>query len=153
MLSGRAYAHISSGLYGDNPMPKGGYRAAAGRPPGPLLKRTAGRPPGSRNKKTLAKLPTNMSGIEYLHAVVNDKEADVTRRDRAAGILASIEARRGIAPGKKQQAALEAQWSGYGTDWWDILHRDGEVPSSSPPLSLEPEIRAKALAEQQRQQR
>jgi hypothetical protein len=68
-----------------------------------------------------------MTGVEYLSRVLNDPAADVTRRDRAAACLASIELRAGRVQvlGKKARQQLAAAHAGEGTDWQDDLKYTG----------------------------
>lgn len=58
-------------------MAKGGYRPGAGRPKGPA----------KSSAKELATTVTKCGGrtpLEYMLTVMNDQDADVTRRDRMA---------------------------------------------------------------------
>jgi hypothetical protein len=121
---------------------RGGYRPGAGRPRGPNSKLTG--PPVTRKKTESEPVRRNldepllMTGTLWLQRVVNDPDASDVRRDRAAAILAGIENRRENQPTKKQAAETQAQWAGYGTSWWDLLHRGGQMPNTPPP----PDIRA-----------
>ena len=91
----------------------GGYRVGAGRPR------------GSKNGVRKSVAPkTDMSGTAWLKFVVNDPNADVTRRDRAAAVLANIENRRENKPGKKEQAAIDAHNAGRDpkSPWYRLLN-------------------------------
>ena len=111
---------------------KGGYRVGSGRPRG--SKNGVRKPtPIRSNYQSVADTaveadaleadaveavatptpPGNyISGLEWLRMTVNDVNADLARRDRAAQVLAAIEARKSVALGKKEQAEQAAQWAG-----------------------------------------
>jgi hypothetical protein len=88
-----------------------------------------------------------MTGVQYLKRLVNDPEVSDVRRDRAAGILASIEFRSGQTVGKKAQAQIAAKWSGYGSDWWQLLHSDEERAALEAELARDPELKARVVAD------
>jgi hypothetical protein len=115
-------------------MPRGGFRPGSGRRKGSL------------NNATLARMPTNLSGTAYLRLVVNDAGADVLRRDRAAAVLAGIENRRDLKPGKKELAQEGARLAGWGTSWWRLLN-DWDASDFNPD-GLTPEDRAEWDAKQ-----
>jgi hypothetical protein len=76
-------------------------------------------------------LPTNYTGQQWLRIVINDPNADPSRRDRAAIAMANIEAKAAEAVGKKQQADIDAQTIGGGSRWEALVNRgrveDGEA--------------------------
>lgn len=91
-------------------MPRGGYRAGAGRPRGTSTKDVV------KEAKREAK-KTNLSPLEYMLSVMNDEDAEKERRDRMAQAAAPyVHAKAAdAAPGKKEQkqaAAKEASAAG-----------------------------------------
>jgi hypothetical protein len=140
----------------------GGYRPGAGRPKGsknkpklrPKYEPTYAPPSIIPDAPTVITVQTPqkyVSGTEWLRQVVNDPNADVVRKDRAAGILAGIEARKSVALGKKEQAEQAADWAGWGTDWWKMLHRENHTPKYPPPDDVQELMReAEMKASQER---
>lgn len=107
-------------------MTKGGYRAGAGRPPG------RGRKASGAASVPYPRTGPDLTGIEYLQALVNDESAEPIRRDRAAGLLASIEFRSGQVPtGKRARAQQDAAKAGWLTEWYGLLH-DVDAPDFDP---------------------
>ena len=105
-------------------MARGGYRAGSGRPNGSKDSKPRAR---RLTKDAPAELDPNggdETGISYLLRILNDTTAVVQRRDRAAALLAAIEARSlDLAPlGKKAQAEVEAKTAAIGTRWADVVH-------------------------------
>jgi phage terminase small subunit len=126
-------------------MPKGGFRPGAGRPRGPNsplnnppMPRVRVAPPVRRNSTEPMEV---LSGTQWLQRTVNDPDADLTRRDKAAVVLATIENRKDLKPGKKEQAASAAKLAGYGTHWWAVLH--DQDSDTFDPDGLTPEDRLK----------
>lgn len=92
-------------------MAKGGYRPGAGRPK------------GSRNKTRIetpadiqrAAAYENMTPLDYMLMVMNDKAVDVERRDRMAVSAAPYcHSRKGEGLGKKQEKDEKAKAAGGG---------------------------------------
>jgi hypothetical protein len=144
-------------------MPRGGYRVGGGRPKGSGRKATSlvtaavsANPADILVAPELPPIPPrnstdplDLTGISYLQRLVRDEGADVHRRDRAAGLLASIEFRSGKIPtGKKQQAEEAAKLAGWGTEWWGLLH-DKNSPTFDPD-GLPPDERAVWEAERRK---
>src|SRR4051794_10049219 len=102
----------------------GGLRAGAGRPKGSKDVRYGDQ--SSRNmtpEPNPAALPTNYTGQEWLRIVINDPNADPSRRDRAAIAMANIEAKAAEAVGKKAQAEMDANTVGGGSRWESLVNR------------------------------
>lgn len=85
-------------------MPRGGYRAGAGRPRGASAKDVA-----KEVKRESRK--AGMSPLEYMLAVMNDADAESERRDRMAQAAAPYVHAKATdaAPGKKEQRQAEAE--------------------------------------------
>jgi len=68
--------------------------------------------------------PANMTPLAYMLAVMNDPNADVTRRDRMATAAAPYVHGRSTdeLPGKKQQAQNEAQTALDDSDWSGLVN-------------------------------
>ena len=64
-----------------------------------------------------------LSPLDYMLSVINDPEADPARRDRMAIAAAPyVHARAAdTAPGKKEQAEIEAATAERGTKWASLL--------------------------------
>lgn len=103
-------------------MSKTGYRPGAGRPKGSKTVRA----------KALDKLPADIrsaarkSGVtplDFMLAVMNDEEQDMSLRSRMAIAAAPfVHPKPGDQPkGKKEQAVEEAATAGTGTEWGDDL--------------------------------
>jgi hypothetical protein len=75
--------------------------------------------------------PTDLTGTQYLRLLINDAGADALRRDRAAAVLAGIENRRDLKPGKKAVAEEGARLAGWKTEWWRLLN-DWDAPDFNP---------------------
>jgi hypothetical protein len=121
-------------------MPRGGYRPGAGRPRKVMEPQGLPLPTPAGYRRNSVE-PVELTGIEYLKRLVNDMTADPARRDRAAGVLASIEFRSGkVATGKKVLREEAAQRAGWGTEWYALLHDPSE--SHFDPNGLTPEDRA-----------
>jgi hypothetical protein len=108
-------------------MPKGGYRAGAGRPP---YKAKAAKPLPKVPKDIVADArAAGMRPLEYMLAVLNDAAADETRRDRMA-IAAAPYCHARMADkswGKKDQRAEAAETAGEGTEWAGDLDFEGRA--------------------------
>jgi phage terminase small subunit len=104
-------------------MPRGGYRPGAGRPPGSKEVPRPARAPVQCECKGGAE-----TALQYLARVMNDRSADIARRDRCALALAAIEARTGdLALGKRARALRDAETAGLNSEWTtefgnDLLH-------------------------------
>ena len=121
---------------------RGGYRPGAGRPKGSVNGQRS--PPGIKRQMQAVpprRKPEDYTGTSWLRHVVNDPNASDIRRDRAAAVLAGIENRREAKPGKKVQAQVSAKWSGYGTEWWRLLHSDEKRAELEAELAADPELR------------
>ena len=91
-------------------MARGGYRPNAGRP-------------RSANRHQFVRGPdgTFATPLEYMLAVMNDPEADASRRDRMAIAAAAYMRPKTDVRSKKEVAAEAASSAGVGTDWGDDL--------------------------------
>jgi hypothetical protein len=93
-------------------MARGGYRPGAGRPKGARSQPKAERP--LRGKR---------SPLDYMLAVMNDADADPTRRDRMAIAAAPYVHAKADALGKKEKAAAAAhepppsEWAHLDAPW------------------------------------
>jgi hypothetical protein len=56
-------------------------------------------------------------------------------------LLAGIEARKSVALGKKEQAEQAAEWAGWGTSWWNLLHKEDHSPKYPPPDDVQEKMR------------
>ena len=88
-------------------MARGGYRPGAGRPKGTTKKASPSVAAEVRREARKA----GLSPLDYMLAVMNDDDADASRRDRMAIAAAPfVHAKPGDAPkGKKEQAQEAAQ--------------------------------------------
>ena len=90
----------------------------------------AGRPPGLKEVPRPARAPVQCeckggaeTALQYLARVMNDRSADIARRDRCALALAAIEARTGdLALGKRARALRDAETAG--DEWMISLGND-----------------------------
>lgn len=104
-------------------MPRGGPRPGSGRKPGPQSRSRQQPVPGES-----ANIGTSRSPLEYLMDLMNDVTADILRRDRAAQVLMPYchprtdAADSRVAPGKKEQADIQAKTAEIGTRWSDLVH-------------------------------
>lgn len=100
-------------------MPRGGYRAGAGRPKGS----SPSAPEPNRTRINIAAKKAGLSPLDYMLQVMNDEEADASRRDRMAVAAAPfVHAKPGDAPkGKKEEAEEASRSAGVGTDWGSDL--------------------------------
>ena len=90
-------------------MPKGGYRAGAGRPR------------GSATVRLHPKAQQAPDPLDYLLGVMRDPEADPARRDRAAIAALPFVHARADAGGKKAAAEAAARHAEAGTEWESLL--------------------------------
>lgn len=116
----------------------GGFRIGAGRPKG--SKDTRPRAPRASTKAAATPRPDKpapaMSGTQWLRFVVNDASAEPHRRDRAAAVLAGIENRTRLQPGKREAAQAASADAGKGTPWEAWLDiRDARAPSPPKPTA------------------
>src|SRR5215469_1481127 len=111
-------------------MPRGGYRPGAGRPRGSTSsKLTASLMPGITVQTSVdnTEVPEIQPGwqtpLEYMLTVLNDPNADASRRDRLAIAAAPfLHGRPADArPGKKVMAEQAARTAGIDTEWGDDL--------------------------------
>jgi len=97
-------------------MARGGYRPNAGRPKGSTWKSL---PPGTRAiefKAIEVAKAVNQTPLEYMLAIMNDPNADPTRRDRIANAAAPFMHGwpAGVRPGKKELARQGAKTAASG---------------------------------------
>ena len=111
-------------------MARGGYRPGAGRPRSSTSsKLTASLMPGikvqtsAHNTEVPEIQPGWQTPLEYMLTVLNDPNADPSRRDRLAIAAAPfVHGRPADAkPGKKKMAEEAAKSAGIGSDWGDDL--------------------------------
>ena len=96
-------------------MARGGYRPGSGRPRKSL---------DTKSIKREAR-KSGMKPLEYMLEVMNDNEADPTRRDRMAIAAAPFVHARAVATRSKREAlqhAAAAASSGEAGDWGDDLN-------------------------------
>jgi hypothetical protein len=103
-------------------MPRGGYRAGAGRPKGAKSPKALALTKAPTDIKKAAR-KSKLNPLEYMLEVMNDEKADDARRDRMAVAAAPfVHVKPGDKPaGKKEAAAEAAQVAGSGTEWGDDL--------------------------------
>ena len=106
-------------------MAKGGYRPGSGRPP------------GSRNRPKDVGPPEDLTAVEYLNRLMNDRSAEPARRGRAASVLLTYENRLARTVTKKQQAEQAAATCHIGTKWERLLRRDPLPPAPQQTAVLE----------------
>jgi len=135
----------------DITVPRGGFRPGAGRPKG------SGKiAPGSVRPCASDLIRARRTAQQYLDDLLNDETADSQRRDRAAQVLLSVQARAPVAAGKqsfvppagrKELEQLKAKWAGFGGVWWDLLRSEEERLRLEQELEQDPELKAWVLAE------
>jgi hypothetical protein len=93
------------------------YRPNAGRPKG--AKAPKAKPISVPADIKTAARKSGMTPLDYMLTVMNDDEADVSRRDRMAIAAAPfVHVKPGEVPvGKKEQAAEAAKTAGSGSEW------------------------------------
>lgn len=109
-------------------MPRGGYRAGAGRPKSGFKKLVLTVPddyqmPIQNQSKDALALDAGLMPLDYLLSVVRDTNADPLRRDRLAIAVAPY-CHPKVADsrvGKKDLAEQAAGKAGQGTEWGDDL--------------------------------
>lgn len=103
-------------------MARGGYRPGAGRPKSAATPKAQAKAKAPADVKREAR-SAGLDPLSYMLEVMNDDEADVTRRDRMAIAAAPfVHAKPGDAPkGKKEAAQEAAHTAGEGTVWGDDL--------------------------------
>lgn len=103
-------------------MPRGGYRAGAGRPKSAKSPKALAKVLAPADVKSAAR-KSKMNPLDYMLEVMNDPAADDTRRDRMAIAAAPfVHVKPGDKPlGKKEAANEAAQVAGSGTEWGDDL--------------------------------
>lgn len=104
----------------------------------------AGRPRGSPNRIQMATIEAARGDAEnavaYLRSLMLDTSVDVTRRDRAAVVLASIENRWQRPIGKKQADEERARTCHLNTEWEHLLPPDiPAVYRARPDVSQRPD--------------
>ena len=99
-------------------MARGGFRLGAGRPKGTQAQKLV-----ANNKSRPKHAGKRLTPLEYMLSVINDPEADAGRRDRMAIAAAPYIHGRPSSerPGKKEQAARDAETAGEGTGWEDLI--------------------------------
>lgn len=98
-------------------MPRGGFRAGAGRPP-----RSSVCGEGAKSIHAAGRA-AGMTPLEYMLSVMNDAGADDARRDRMAQAAAPYVHPKAEAEtqGKKAQREAAAKVAERGTDWESLL--------------------------------
>ncbi|HET9536447.1 MAG TPA: hypothetical protein VFP43_14090, partial [Mesorhizobium sp.] len=81
----------------------------------------AGRPKGQKNLSKADRTSASQMPLDYMLAVMRDKTADVSRRDRMAIAAAPYVHKRTDLVGKKEAAQQAAETAGEATDWADLL--------------------------------
>ncbi len=102
-------------------MARGGFRPGAGRPKGVKTAKDEARAAPPRDVVKAAR-KLRLSPLDYMLAVMNDEEAESSRRDRMAVAAAPfVHARPAEGKGKKEEAADAAKRAGAGSEWGDDL--------------------------------
>ena len=98
-------------------MARGGYRPGAGRPKG------SGVTIETKAEIPVAAAAENLTPLESMLRVMNDRSADDHRRDRMAVAAAPYVHAKAetAAPGKKEQREMDALRAERGTDWEAVL--------------------------------
>ncbi len=97
-------------------MARGGYRPGAGRPSKTIRSKVVS---VSEIKRSAEKT----TPLEYMLAVMNDPEADLSRRDRMAIAAAPYtHTKAGDDIGKKEAQRVASDEAAEGTSWSDLVH-------------------------------